>query len=55
MYCNDAFSLLYPNGDIESCVPYICSGGVCAAHCLAGAECYTGYKCNMSTQLCVPQ
>jgi MYXO-CTERM domain-containing protein len=43
--CKDATTLLQPNGQSESCVPYKCVGGACQQQCSSGSDCAPGYVC----------
>ncbi|MBI3206792.1 MAG: hypothetical protein IT377_31635 [Polyangiaceae bacterium] len=43
--CKDATTVLQPNGQSESCVPYKCVGGACQQQCASGSDCAPGYTC----------
>lgn len=43
--CSDAFTVLLPNGQSQSCSPYKCVGGACQQQCGSSNDCATGYTC----------
>lgn len=47
--CKDATTVLLPNGQSESCVPYKCVGGACQQQCSTTTDCADGYICQGSS------
>jgi MYXO-CTERM domain-containing protein len=50
--CKDAYTVLLPNGQEQSCEPYQCVGGACLDACATTSDCAPGYECSAPT--CVP-
>ena len=51
--CTDASTLRMPNGQVLSCLPYLCAGGACRNVCASSSDCQSGYSCNTSTGACM--
>ncbi|MCC6903565.1 MAG: hypothetical protein IT377_31645 [Polyangiaceae bacterium] len=43
--CLDPTTVQLPNGQTESCTPYVCKAGKCQQQCSTGADCAFGYAC----------
>src|SRR5262249_2887289 len=52
--CKDDFTLQDANGQVESCVPYKCVGGVCQQQCQSGNDCAAGYDCQNHQCIMIP-
>ncbi len=51
--CLDPTTVQLPNGQTESCTPYVCKAGKCQQQCSTGADCAFGHACSGTT--CVPE
>lgn len=43
--CKDATTVIQPNGQEVSCVPYKCLAGACQQQCSQSSDCASGYVC----------
>ena len=47
--CKDATTVRLPNGQTQSCSPYLCLGGKCQQQCTASSGCAPDYACQGSS------
>lgn len=43
--CKDPTTVQLPNGQSESCAPYVCNAGKCQQQCVKESDCAPGYSC----------
>jgi N-acetylneuraminic acid mutarotase len=51
---SDGLSVVASDGTTTTCAPYLCKGSGCLTRCDSTADCYVGWTCDTSTNLCNP-